>query len=100
MAECPGCGEEMLVARSCAIETVMIGGAELERIRYGFERYADAEGRCHDCGVARGGIHHLFCDFEECPVCRGQLLSCDHGLWVGSATFTHPESALPSADIG
>lgn len=32
--------------------------------------------RCGDCNVARGGYHHLGCDMQRCPVCRGQLLSC------------------------
>jgi hypothetical protein len=32
--------------------------------------------RCDDCGVARGGLHHLGCDLQRCPRCTGQLISC------------------------
>jgi hypothetical protein len=32
---------------------------------------------CHDCGVALGEFHKPGCDWERCPFCRGQLLSCE-----------------------
>jgi len=32
--------------------------------------------RCHDCNVKPGGLHHPGCDMEQCPRCRGQLISC------------------------
>ena len=37
--------------------------------------YDDA--RCHDCGAKPGHYHHVGCDAERCPVCGGQLISCD-----------------------
>lgn len=33
--------------------------------------------RCGDCGVVRGGHHHLGCDMQRCPLCRGQMMLCD-----------------------
>lgn len=39
---------------------------------------------CGDCGCNEGEIHNFFspednncCDMEMCPICKGQLLSCD-----------------------
>jgi hypothetical protein len=33
--------------------------------------------RCPDCNIAPGGKHHPNCDYEKCPKCGGQLISCD-----------------------
>jgi len=33
--------------------------------------------RCHDCDVEEGQLHILGCDMERCPMCLGQLISCD-----------------------
>ena len=34
--------------------------------------------RCGDCGAKMGEYHMLYCDLQRCPICGGQLLSCDH----------------------
>ena len=33
-----------------------------------------------ECGTAFGSLHDLGCDLEQCPICKGQLLSCGHGI--------------------
>lgn len=79
---CDRCGANMDTATSC-IEPPYPGG--LEPVRYGDEqrfgpewrRLAAAE-RCHDCGVALFGTHHVGCDVAECALCHQQLfLGCD-----------------------
>lgn len=32
---------------------------------------------CHDCGAKPGENHKPGCDWERCPFCYGQLISCD-----------------------
>jgi hypothetical protein len=36
----------------------------------------EARPHCHDCGVAEGERHALFCTMERCPWCGGQLAGC------------------------
>lgn len=40
-------------------------------------RLSDWEKTCPDCGAEDGRLHDLFCTKEQCPFCRGQLMSCD-----------------------
>jgi len=54
-------------------------GRAIPRIRYGDEhndRGAD-KNACPDCQVLKGEFHVPSCNFEECPVCGGELLCCD-----------------------
>jgi hypothetical protein len=73
VAVCMCCGREMLTADSCLRDE--------DAIPYGRESYFNSElpTRCHDCGVAVGGVHHPGCDMEACPACHGQLISCSCG---------------------
>jgi hypothetical protein len=69
----PGCVDLLLFAANAR---------ELRRIRYGNETVEYTDGReqplhCHDCSAMIGEYHHLGCDWEQCPNCEGQMLSCE-----------------------
>jgi hypothetical protein len=51
----------------------------MPRVRYGDEvqDWSAAEIDCHDCGVSKGQFHLSGCDVEQCPKCKGQLITCD-----------------------
>jgi hypothetical protein len=56
-----------------------LDGKPIARVPYGSEHddwHADTI-PCHDCRVLKGEFHVPSCDVEECPVCGGQLISCD-----------------------
>jgi rRNA maturation endonuclease Nob1 len=58
----------------------VIGGREMQRIRYGEEPddWAAHRGPCHDCGAIKGRFHvGPACDVERCPSCGGQVISCE-----------------------
>jgi len=68
--KCQDCGQKMTTAKTCTLKTIE-----------GCERntdYFDDNERCHDCGIVnkKGNYHHLGCDMERCPKCKGQLISC------------------------
>ena len=75
MAVCEVCGLEMAApegAFGCK-DTLRVrspSGRALRRIRH------RGSAPCVDCGVEPGVLHHLLCDRERCPACRGQLLAC------------------------
>jgi hypothetical protein len=59
--------------------TYTIDGKEFQRVRYGEEQedWGANQHPCHDCRVIKGQFHVVGCDGEECPLCHGQVLSCD-----------------------
>lgn len=69
--KCEFCELEMLTAEGCTIARLPFATGVKRRIRY----YSDA-GRCPDCGAVDGNFHHFGCDWEKCPQCGSQLLSC------------------------
>jgi hypothetical protein len=74
MGICKWCEQEMLKADSCTEETVKYpDGTKLSVSKYHFK---EDNGRCHDCNIKHGGIHHPGCDVERCPRCGGQLIGC------------------------
>jgi hypothetical protein len=80
MVKCRDCKQEMNpekknCADTCVVGYIKIGGKVYKRNT----TYFDVNKRCHDCGIInkRGNIHHAGCDMERCPICKGQLISCD-----------------------
>ena len=80
MAICKYCELEMNEAHGCVKMPVKTIDGNLDPILYGSEigREPEKPGhRCHDCGALPGHYHHPGCDWEQCPRCHKQLLSCD-----------------------
>jgi hypothetical protein len=80
MSICEFCEQEMLDAAGCTLEEYTdLGPVPLKRIKYGESSAFPDMGRkrCHDCNVEVGNYHHPYCDYEECPGCHQQALSCD-----------------------
>jgi hypothetical protein len=76
MAICTWCDNEMTTGASCSVAVLHLHGREVAMIPFGSERGRRWKGpQCGDCGVARGGFHHLGCDIQRCP-CGGQMMSC------------------------
>lgn len=67
----------MTTAASCSVAALHRSGRPVAMIRFASirEHWTQAP-RCGDCGVERGGLHHLGCDQQRCPLCNGQMLSC------------------------
>jgi hypothetical protein len=69
-------------------------GKYVRRLAYGQEKddkWESGKFPCHDCAIVQGQLHVPGCDVEECPVCGGQLITCDCEIGTASAT----ESTLP-----
>ena len=71
MALCDECGKEMTDHVSCSVKSISINGKQKSRVKY------RQSNNCHDCGCPQFGVHHMGCDMERCPNCRGQLIMCD-----------------------
>lgn len=71
MAICEFCKKEMKTAKSCSYTKLEIEGKIYKR-----EKYFD-DVKCHDCGISSCGYHHFGCDWEICPKCGCQVISCE-----------------------
>src|SRR5262245_37233113 len=78
---CSVCGDEPGCPAGCKPgSTVEFIGGVLARVPFEPDEvnphHLDPT-RCRYCGVLKGGIHHLRCAFERCPMCGGYLMTCD-----------------------
>ena len=75
-----GWPEKIIAAQQ--VVSMRYQGRDVPRIRYGDEQsdWSAETIPCHDCAVLKGDFHVPSCDVEECPVCGGQLISCDCGF--------------------
>lgn len=61
------------------VTSYTLAGRAVRRIPYGDEHSdwgADRQA-CHDCRVLKGEFHVPSCDVEQCPVCGGQIITCN-----------------------
>ncbi len=80
MAICKYCELEMNEADGCVKLPVKTVDGDFDPVLYGSETGKEPEPpdhRCHDCSALPGHYHHAGCDWEECPRCHEQLISCD-----------------------
>src|SRR5665213_4181947 len=79
MTVCTFCDREMNDNISCDIAPYRVGGELLQPIRWGDERSGssfDTDHPCRGCGTPPGSVHHIGCDYEQCPACHGQINIC------------------------
>lgn len=86
MALCEICHQEMKIAGGCLVKVVSDKDGD-KHVRIPVGGHGDflegvPDGRCHDCNAKFGEMHHWGCDAERCPVCGGQLISCDCGIRI------------------
>ncbi len=59
------------------------------RLPYGLETFRDpAEAGhrpCRHWGAVKGQLHEPLCDYEQCPVCGEQVMSCDCSIFTDDA---------------
>lgn len=75
MAICDSCDQEMTTAKECTFNAIRFPDGKW--MLRSSEHFDEKSGRCHDCNVIHGRIHHYGCDVERCPMCGDQLISCD-----------------------
>lgn len=78
-----GAGVNAAIQRAQSLTAYHVDGVRWPRVRYGQEAVdMDASAHpCNDCGVAAGQYHVTCCQFEECPCCHDQVISCGCEHW-------------------
>lgn len=76
MGTCGDCNREMMDKEPCLTDKQIefADGSVYDALPVG-TRWTD--GHCPDCWAPPEEMHHSGCDWEQCPKCNGQLLSCD-----------------------
>lgn len=52
-------------------------GELLNRVKFSQQGIWMNKDKCGDCGCKVNELHEVGCDLERCPVCGGQLVSCN-----------------------
>jgi hypothetical protein len=65
---------EELFSRGRKLLRITVNGIRSRRIT--FPHLEPASDCCVDCGAKYGEVHIPPCEYERCPECTGQLLSC------------------------
>lgn len=81
-AICRDCKKEMKPSSGCTFKYLVT----LEK-KY-WARVPNEDTICHDCNAGMGKYHYFGCDWERCPQCGGQLISCDCGETFNSLSIT------------
>lgn len=91
-AICEACKQDMLEAKGCTFTHIILNEKPIKR---DLQHWQNPGERCQDCGALYGEPHHVGCDIERCPICKGQLLGC--GCFgdeeVTLATVAHTRSS-------
>ena len=81
LPKCRVCGYTIGKTVSCRIRTINYKGKSFRRVKVG-DPGDPYEGKkvmaCASCGVGFGRFHHADCEKEVCPICGGQLATCEH----------------------
>lgn len=82
LPKCRVCGCTIGKTVSCRTWTITYKGKKYRRVQVGdpgdpYERKKVS--KCAACGVNFGRFHHADCEKEICPICGGQLITCEHG---------------------
>ena len=73
---CKYCNKVMDINAGCTATKLIIrkGSSSYGAARKKYDEVVP----CHDCNVGFDQYHHPGCDWERCPSCGGQAISCGH----------------------